>query len=140
MATRQARNFTKRYQEMVYDADINTINDSVRVLARGKYHNFPFVILNVRGSHPTAYFGIGKEHTFYGSDYGDVPLDVHGGLTYSDNHVPKSSIKDKWWLGWDYAHVGDRMGYYPNVTRDKAWTREEILAEVKQAISDFEKL
>jgi hypothetical protein len=64
--------------------------------------------------HWCGYVGIPKSHPFYGKDYNDVPVDVHGGLTYGktcDNfvcHIPeKGSDDDIYWLGFDCAHYGD---------------------------------
>lgn len=37
----------------------------------------------------------------------EVVLDVHGGLTYSDNHVPLDKPDGAWWFGFDCAHAGD---------------------------------
>ena len=47
------------------------------------------------------YIGIPLGHSMYGKYYGDLPLDVHGGLTYS------ASDGDTWWVGFDCAHLSD---------------------------------
>ena len=51
------------------------------------------------------------------------------GLSSNDYH------KDDYWIGWDYAHLGDYCGWL-NVfdSTGKKWTTEEILQEVKEVI------
>jgi hypothetical protein len=65
------------------------------------------------------YVGVPKDHPYYGEGYNDVPVDVHGGLTFSDLcspeegehaicHVVGEGEDDNvWWLGFDCAHGGD---------------------------------
>lgn len=80
-------------------------------------------------------------------DYNDIPLDVHGGVTYMSK-VTKENIKDHWqgfsegtWVGWDYGHAGDFIycgtifnSLYPISLEDKRWEYEEVEKEVKDAI------
>ncbi len=47
----------------------------------------------------------------------EIDLDVHGGLTYSNNYLCISENKkvEGWiFIGWDYAHYGDYAGYEEN--------------------------
>ena len=73
-------------------------------------------------------------------------LDVHGGVTYSEKTVQSSTIKDRWWIGWDYAHYGSGDYYEPLEhirTADEQshkWGREEILDEVKTVIKQLQKV
>lgn len=67
------------------------------------------------------YVGVPNGHPLYGKEYGEVPVDVHGGLTYSDVcqendqdvsrgvcHVPyPGRTEDVWWLGFDCGHGFD---------------------------------
>jgi hypothetical protein len=66
------------------------------------------------------YVGVPPGHPYYGRDYDDVDVDVHGGLTYGRPcqeghpegegvcHIPEPGRpKDVWWLGFDCAHAGD---------------------------------
>jgi len=54
------------------------------------------------------YVRIVEGHPFYGMEYMDIPVSVHGGLTFSqdipedDRHFPKG-----YWVGFDTAHYGD---------------------------------
>lgn len=40
-----------------------------------------------------------------------LAIDVHGGLTYSDDHCPRNDPDGLWWFGFDCSHSGD---YSPN--------------------------
>ena len=62
------------------------------------------------------YVGLPPGHKYHGEFYDDVPVDVHGGLTYSDacvGHVCHVAAEgrpdDIWWVGFDCAHMGDRI-------------------------------
>jgi hypothetical protein len=68
------------------------------------------------------YVGVPEGHRAYGSDYDNVDVDVHGGLTYSAAcqegsppefglcHVPQEGRPTHlWWLGFDTAHFMDYM-------------------------------
>lgn len=54
------------------------------------------------------YIGVPPEHPWYGQHYDNLHgVDVHGGLTYSDNSVGKEPADGYWWLGFDTAHYTD---------------------------------
>jgi hypothetical protein len=61
------------------------------------------------------YVGIPPEHPDHGGDYNDVPVEVHGGLTYGRAcdphvacHVPAPGESDAfWWFGFDCGHGFD---------------------------------
>jgi hypothetical protein len=119
------------------------------LLCKDKYKNYNYYVLNL-GTHPTAYIEIPKENKLYRKSYDEIykigcDIDVHGGLTYSDNEL--MGVKsENWFIGWDYAHVGDYCGYEENMPESirvygKKWTTEEIIEECKNAIGqiiDFE--
>ena len=61
--------------------------------------------------HPTlkyrcAYVLIPYWHKLYKQDYGDIPVNCHGGLTYS-GHFLLGKKYPGWWIGFDCAHAGD---------------------------------
>lgn len=74
------------------------------------------------------YVGLPPGHPHHGADYDDVPVSVHGGLTYADLcaegedeaygicHVPLPGRPDAvWWLGFDCSHwldIGPRSPVY----------------------------
>lgn len=71
--------------------------------------------------------------------YKEVDIDVHGGLTYSDNHlwISENQKIEGWFIGWDYAHYGDYIGYEEILPKEirtggKKWTTEEIFNEIKE--------
>jgi len=69
--------------------------------------------------HWCGYVGVPERHRFYGVDYDTCEVDVHGGLlsqtlvviqkkAHGLCHIPDKGESDKvWWLGFDYAHLGD---------------------------------
>ena len=63
------------------------------------------------------------------------------GLTYSEDYL--TGIKENsWFIGWDYGHFGDYMGYQVKLPvdfsmYDKKWTTEEIFEEVKDVINQI---
>jgi len=62
------------------------------------------------GNFYTAYVGIPEDHVAAGLSYDDVPVDVHGGLTYGRDElaeVDEDGEKPVKWFGWDYNHATD---------------------------------
>lgn len=90
-----------------------------------------------------AYLGIAKDHPLAGFSYDDIPLSVHGGLTYSGDGV-KGAPEGHYWFGWDYAHSGDACQYrdgVPDHHKDSHhWTVKEVITEAKDAVWDFRKV
>lgn len=67
------------------------------------------------------YVLIPKGHQMHGKDYDDIPVDVHGGLTFSEL-VDKEFIKEwnlseedegTWCVGFDTAHYEDNINNWP---------------------------
>lgn len=50
-----------------------------------------------------------EKSKFFGVDYDNIPIDVHGCLTYSDCKLVDH--EDGYWIGWDYAHYMDGKDY-----------------------------
>lgn len=75
------------------------------------------------------YVHLPKGHKYYGVNYGDIPVNVHGSLTYSEQEG------DYWVIGFDTAHFGDTL---------EKWPREKVLEEterlLKQIIEEDNKL
>lgn len=106
--------------------------------------NIRFVILR-GGSSLCAYLGIPKAHPLAGFDYDSLPLDAHGGLTFSGEKLLSDTAEDgMWWYGWDYAHSGDRSAYdhgrEGRIRDEKEWTVAEVYDDAWHAKWDFEKL
>jgi len=125
---------SKEIRPMIYQKD-----RKYEILHKDKYKKYNYFILNL-GTHPTAYIEIPEGHKLFGKHYDDIYINVHGGLTYSEDDL--LGIKSKsWFIGWDYAHAGDYMGYEelfgfinPN---DKKWTTEEIIKDCKNVIEQI---
>lgn len=124
------------YKEMKYSPE-----RKVEILCQGKYKNYQFYILNL-GTHPTAYVEIPRKHKFFRKNYEEIDIDVHGGLTYSEDHL-RDIKNNSWFIGWDYAHYGDYLGYEENYPKEykseeKKWTTEEIFDDVVSVIEQLE--
>ena len=76
---------------------------------------------------------------FYGqADYDKIPIDCHGRLTYCTHHGygrNTEHYRPGHWIGWDYAHWGDYVGYdlICDESMHKYFT-SEILDDVKNVI------
>lgn len=63
--------------------------------------------------HWCGYVGVPSDHPAFGKDYDSAgDFEVHGGLTYAENHLPQREPDGRWWLGFDCAHLGD---YVPHL-------------------------
>lgn len=120
-------------KEMKYEKD-----RKIEILQNEKYKGYRYIILSL-GTHPTAYIEIPKGHKLNGQDYDDIDINVHGGLTYAD-HQLMGIDSENWYIGWDYAHLGDYLGYeeglFPRANH-KRWTTEEIKKECEEAIDQL---
>lgn len=85
---------------------------------RVEWRHAGFPCLLVRGPMGAwcGYVGVPPGHLAHGKDYGDVNVDVHGGLTFARPchedgpicHVPAPGEPDEvWWLGFDCNHYTD---------------------------------
>ena len=124
-------------KEMIYGYEQKT-----EILYEGHYKGYHFLIVSY-GTHPCAYVELPKEHKWYGKDYNDIDVDCHWGLTFGDDldHVLGEEGKNKFFIGWDYAHCGDYNGFneHPRFLGafscdGKKWTTKEIYSEVKKVI------
>ena len=120
---------------MIYQKD-----RKIELLYKDNYKGYNYYILNL-GTHPTAYIEIPKGHLLYAKNYNEIDIDVHGGLTYSDNHL-QILENGNWFIGWDYAHFYDYMPLYDEIIDEsgiklKKWTTEEIIEECKDVIEQI---
>jgi hypothetical protein len=125
--------------EMVYTAERETI-----ILDSGTMEGAPYFIVSI-GIHPCAYLGVPFDHPLAGMDYDNVPLGVHGGLTFSQFGEGKYLPSGFYWFGWDYGHCDDYAEYCKNFPtyngeKRKKWTTAEIRKEIEGVIYDFKRL
>ena len=86
------------------------------------------VVRHLTSGHLCGYVGVAEGHPFYGSDYDEPDIDIHGGLTYAAScspeedestgicHLPGEGEPDHvWWFGFDCAHCNDCRPYDLNV-------------------------
>lgn len=103
-------------------------------LSSGITDGIEWIILNL-GTHPCIYLNV--EGTKYENiHYDEIPLSVHGGLTFSGK---LNCHPDGVWIGWDYAHCGDYMTF--NYASDgHRWTTDELIKEAEEAAKKFSEL
>lgn len=129
--------------EMVYEKSMH--RDGI-VLDYGTFKDYKYYIISM-GTHPCAYIELPKNHPYYNVDYHKIPIECHGGLTYSSNYlhmINDNSEGDTFFIGWDYAHWLDYVGYYADFAfehsyfgRNKKWTTSEIKSECIQVIEQL---
>lgn len=106
----------------------------LELLDSGVYHNRKYQIINY-GTHPCAYVEFHHELKRDSDEWYDTPC--HGSITFDDYpHWDKTDVT--YYIGWDYAHSTDWLGYLSaeeNIKEHrKKWTTESIFEEVKQVI------
>ena len=96
--------------------------------------------------HLCAYIGIPISHPLSGYDYESLPVQAHGGLTFSKKGVGKL-LEGYWWYGWDYGHCDDYMiskHYSPEYSefneKMKKWDVTEVENDSWETLDDFKKL
>lgn len=92
------------------------------------------------------YVGVPRNHPAFGLRYDDERLydiQIHGGLTYSEDHYPDTDPDGNWWFGFDCAHGGDLIplfiergleGLDVGVYRDYDYVRGQVLVLAKQLV------
>ena len=87
------------------------------------YRGYEYMIVLQSIGHRCAYINVINTPLQYINYFQLDYIDVHGGLTFSSDIA--YSTQDGWWIGWDYAHYGDRNDY------------ESILAEICETNEDY---
>lgn len=121
-------------EEMVYSLK----RCEYKILARGWYKGYEYLCISY-GTHPCAYVVVAEGQSYYGikdcDDAEDLPC--HGGCTYVSRGYADIVSEDFTVLGWDYAHIGDFVGYYITLTshsNSKKWTTKELIKDCKHVI------
>jgi hypothetical protein len=89
-----------------------------------------------------AYVGVPENHFFTRFNYDEIPLECHGGLSFSNFDETGLRPKGYYWFGWDYAHFMDAITFkYEepllslmketglSLSHGKEWTIEEVKKE-----------
>ena len=70
--------------------------------------------------------------------YDAIPLEVHGGLTFGElikkGQETHQGFSPGWWIGWDYAHVGDAI--YPEGDELVSPTLQELRQKKPELFSN----
>ena len=74
---------------------------------RFEYQGFPCVVLFMPAGYRCGYVGLPKGNKYYKKKVDDIPVDCHGRLTYSKNHLFGQDDKDTWWIGFDCGRFTD---------------------------------
>ena len=123
-------------KEMVYKNSLH----APELLAAGAYKHFLYAVTSM-GSHPCAYVQIPESHPLYMAETDVIETSVvcHGGITYTGDRAVglNDQIPDGFWIGWDYAHYGDYLGFAIGFS-GRRWTTEEIEAECKAVIDQLD--
>lgn len=154
--------------EMVYgDSDAAENELGGKLLFTGAYKGVVYAVVNRAGWHPCGYVEVtgtkfdecrefnklkkqGREDYFmedrekYSLAQSAFCEVVHGGVTYSGGwcfgvYMPKMMDKrTRWFIGWDYGHLDDKIYYGYNSPLNRAgkkWTVDEVIAECKCCIN-----
>ena len=114
----------------------------ITILAHDTYEGYEFLICHNR-INPTAYVKVPDTHPFYGKNYDEIDINVHGGLTFSGDraNILGKSDAGNFWIGWDYGHLGDYLAI-PQISFGQdghQWSMAEILEHVKDVIGQLAK-
>lgn len=86
---------------------LNVRNAAESTLYKGVWHGYEIQVVHNGLGFRCGYVRVPRGHPWFKAD--DVPVDVHGGVTYSnfgkacDTHAGH----DEWWIGFDTCHGGD---------------------------------
>lgn len=121
-------------KEMIYES-----TKKRELLYNDIYRGYHFYIISY-GTHPCCYVEIPSKSKIFKMSYLDIEsIDVHGGLTYSSDYLCigiNTVLNNSWFIGWDYAHLGDYIGYFDYIG-DKKWTTNEMIEECKNVINQI---
>ena len=91
------------------------------------------------------YVGLPKGHPYWGKAYDEIPVDVHGGLTFGEQgkwFKERGYLwpnPDLWWMGFDTAHAGDYIPAWGEelgggLTSEPVhyWTLKKVVAETER--------
>lgn len=79
----------------------------------------------IMGGWGNGYVGLPEWHPYHGLSYDEIPVNVHGGLTYAQ----LDDETNLWIIGFDTNHFGDDMKHY-----DFEYVKNETLNLMNQCL------
>ena len=116
-------------------------------------NGFEIAVINIRGSHPCGYVNVPESFL---KKFGTPDLDydmwfadgAHGGFTYASRELEtKNFLSNGFWLGWDYAHLGDYICFVNSITGkpesykheyDHEYTTEEVIKDAHSVVETLQ--
>lgn len=97
----------------------------------------PFIILRkstwafdfIRVGWGNGYVALPEWHKWYEVHYDNIPVIIHGGLTYSQ--IEKIKKKNYWVIGFDTCHLDDNLDKWPRYK-----VKEEAEELLKQCLNE----
>lgn len=105
-------------------------------------------------SNYNGYVAVSKSHPYWGKEYSDIHVSVHGGLTFGsqggettrtrkvlgkDREFKNDAVQwpneELWWFGWDTSHYDDYIVYKDGSSPDPSgicWTVEMVARETDE--------
>ena len=79
------------------------------VLATGTHRGYQWIVTHNTSGYRCGYLRLPKGHPWHGLGMLDIPVAVHGGITFAEADVECDApgADDAWWIGFDCAHAGD---------------------------------
>jgi hypothetical protein len=86
-------------------------NIETRRELRGEQFGFEYEVTVGPMGFRCGYIRVLPGHPWFGLDYNDILVDVHGGLTYSSHGVDCTNHPGaaEWWIGFDCGHFMDAL-------------------------------
>lgn len=117
-----------------------------------KYKGYDYTILLTKLGHLCGYVRLRASDKYYGKHYDQIPVQCHGGLTFSEL-VPAANkfLPKGYWIGFDCAHLGDLsihtaalieglQGKPSFMANDHLWQPAEVKAECESIIDQLIKM
>lgn len=77
--------------------------------SRFEYKGLACVVLFMPMGYRCGYVGLPEENKYYRKNYEDIPVECHGGLTYSSDTLFGQTDNNTWWIGFDCGHFCDGL-------------------------------
>ena len=114
---------------------------------RGKYLGYKWMVARMEIGHLCGYVRLWEGHPLeilwktQEYPYNSIDVDCHGGLTFSEKLTKKDIIAGftpGYWIGWDYAHVGDEMILPERTIHGRHWKENEVIEECFSVIRQLD--